>query len=226
MNKKNISKEVLEKKYIEEGKSWAEIAEDLNCNYATVFKYKKQFNIKNRGRSKLKGINKIGLIGRKFGCVRVIKFSKSSNDGARVWECKCDCGETRYITTEHLKNEYSKCWCSGIKNRIDGFGKIPSWYVSKVARSCKRRSKDISFNVDVKYLDLIFTGKCAFSGVEICFNKQSDYTTTASLDRIDSDKGYIEGNVQWVHKDVNIMKQEMKDDEFINWCDKISKFRK
>jgi len=41
---------------------------------------------------------------------------------------------------------------------------------------------------------------------------------TASLDRIDSSKGYIEGNVQWVHKMVNMSKQQYTQEEFINMC--------
>ena len=45
---------------------------------------------------------------------------------------------------------------------------------------------------------------------------------TASLDRIDSSKGYIEGNVQWVHKSVNIMKCDFSSDIFIGICNQIS----
>lgn len=41
------------------------------------------------------------------------------------------------------------------------------------------------------------------------------------LDRIDSSKGYIEGNVQWVHKDVNMMKQNYSQKYFIEMCKKI-----
>ena len=39
---------------------------------------------------------------------------------------------------------------------------------------------------------------------------------TASLDRIDSKKGYIEGNVQWVHKNVNKMKMDLDEKEFFS----------
>jgi hypothetical protein len=41
---------------------------------------------------------------------------------------------------------------------------------------------------------------------------------TASLDRIDSSKGYIIGNVQWAHKMVNRMKNDMPQEEFIEFC--------
>ena len=39
-----------------------------------------------------------------------------------------------------------------------------------------------------------------------------------SLDRVDSSKGYIEGNVQWVHKMVNMSKQQYTQEEFIEMC--------
>lgn len=45
---------------------------------------------------------------------------------------------------------------------------------------------------------------------------------TASIDRIDNSKGYIVGNVQWVHKQVNFMKGTMKQKEFIKFCKLIS----
>ena len=35
-----------------------------------------------------------------------------------------------------------------------------------------------------------------------------------------SSEGYIENNVQWVHKHVNRMKSDKSDDEFLEWCKK------
>jgi archaellum component FlaC len=43
-----------------------------------------------------------------------------------------------------------------------------------------------------------------------------------SLDRIDSKLGYIEGNVQWLHKDVNYMKQEYSQEYYIDICKKVA----
>jgi hypothetical protein len=45
----------------------------------------------------------------------------------------------------------------------------------------------------------------------------------ASLDRIDSKKGYVEGNVHWVHKDVNMMKRNFTEEYFINLCETVYK---
>lgn len=35
---------------------------------------------------------------------------------------------------------------------------------------------------------------------------------------IDSTKVYTIDNVQWVHKNINIMKWDISQEEFINWC--------
>lgn len=72
--------------------------------------------------------------------------------------------------------------------------------------------------------------KCALSGLDITLSKGKnvvmttnqnnlDYSGwTASLDRIDSKKGYIEGNVQWVHRHINIMKNSYDEDYFKELC--------
>ena len=44
------------------------------------------------------------LTGQKFGKLSVIKeTNKRGADGCIVWECKCDCGNIHYATTNSLK---------------------------------------------------------------------------------------------------------------------------
>ena len=73
-------------------------------------------------------------------------------------------------------------------------------------------------------------GKCNLTGWDIDFadgNKNHmKGGTTASLDRIDSSKGYVENNVQWIHKDVNFMKQEFTQDYIIKICKAIAEKNK
>lgn len=56
--------------------------------------------------------------------------------------------------------------------------------------------------------------KCALTGWKIELAKRTTDTQTASLDRIDSNKHYTVDNIQWVHKDVNRMKQYF-DEEYL-----------
>jgi hypothetical protein len=51
-------------------------------------------------------------------------------------------------------------------------------------------------------------------------------TATASIDRIDNAEGYLVGNVQLLHKDVNFMKHHFDQDYFIEVCNNISVLQK
>ena len=44
---------------------------------------------------------------------------------------------------------------------------------------------------------------------------------TASIDRIDSTKGYYIDNIQWVHKDVNRMKKDFEENYLFKICEAI-----
>ena len=66
--------------------------------------------------------------------------------------------------------------------------------------------------------------KCALTGVYIdltesrkSFNVDFELMT-ASIDRIDSKKGYEPNNIQWVHKDINRMKWAFPQNQFIEMC--------
>ena len=87
-------------------------------------------------------------------------------------------------------------------------------------RGAKKRS--LEFNISVEYMKRLFLEqhqKCAYLKTELYLGcKSGDIYTNASIDRIDSSKGYIEGNVQWVHKKVNIMKQDMTNENFLELC--------
>ena len=77
------------------------------------------------------------------------------------------------------------------------------------------------------YLDSIAFDTCALSGRPITYKtKARERGPTASLDRIDSSKGYVKGNVQWIHKDINRMKLNMCEETFVEWCCDICGFQR
>jgi hypothetical protein len=47
---------------------------------------------------------------------------------------------------------------------------------------------------------------------------------TMSLDRIDNNKGYVEDNVQWVHKILQPIKMGMSEKEFLEWCGLVANY--
>lgn len=79
------------------------------------------------------------------------------------------------------------------------------------------KTRGLPLEVTHEYIESLFTGFCALSNVPL------SSIDKASLDRIDSSLGYIEGNLQWVHKDVNKMKNDFNQDHFIEFCKLIAK---
>lgn len=153
--------------------------------------------------------------------------------------CKCICGKIRDVKTWSLNNSKTKgCGCSNTisRFRFEGIGDLSKAYYSSFKRS--RESKNIPFseNITLKYLWNLFLKqdkKCALSGLEIILNprysfqksgklKNESLYQTASIDRINNSIGYIDGNVQWVHKDVNYMRGGLKIEDFLFICNKIS----
>lgn len=61
---------------------------------------------------------------------------------------------------------------------------------------------------------------CAFTKTKLTLKQHS--SNTVSLDRIDSNKGYIKGNVQFVSVQVNYAKSDYTEKEFISMCKKVA----
>lgn len=58
----------------------------------------------------------IDLTGQRFGKLTVVQKSKSKN-GRRYWECKCDCGNTTFVSTANLNGgKVKSCGCSWAKD--------------------------------------------------------------------------------------------------------------
>lgn len=87
-----------------------------------------------------------------------------------------------------------------------------AWFhlnIREARRAAFNRSikKGIEFNVSVDYLKDIFPkdNLCPIFNCEMTFCN-TDKSNSASLDRKDSDAGYIEGNVQWICTKANTLK--------------------
>jgi hypothetical protein len=168
--------------------------------------------------------------------VEPLEFIEISNHSSK-WKCKCVCGNIFNAWINGLQKGI-KCGCkSGCKKRLTGkkspswkgIGDLPASFIANIKSQAKFRN--IEWNLDIEYLWKLFleqNKKCKYSGLELNFTEKYSEAIhnkgTASLDRIDSDKGYIIGNVQWIHKDINFMKQEYSHKRFINYCDLISNY--
>lgn len=174
-------------------------------------------------------------VGEKYGKLTILKswtqkFENHSKE--RVCECKCECGEIVIVRARYIRKGHKRsCGCLHKVNNHNhhawkGYGEISMTEWNGIKGSSKRRKRHIPFCLTIENAWDLFIKqerKCSLSGVEIGFSQRNKRrygaeTNTASLDRIDSSKGYTIDNVQWVHKIVNIMKMSLPQDEFIQWC--------
>lgn len=166
------------------------------------------------------------LVGKKFGELEVIeRTEKRSRDSKVIYRCRCSCGVEierpgGYLTSGDTKS----CGClkplSTRKAHWTGHGEICGDYFSNIKRGAKARG--LIFDITIEYiweLFLLQDRKCKLSGLDLNLSPNlSKEEQSASLDRINSSIGYVCGNVQWVHKNVNFMKNNHPEDYFLKVC--------
>jgi hypothetical protein len=176
------------------------------------------------------------MIGEKFGLLTVLSIDRVRDGKRRVFaKCICDCGKEKRIRCDLIKCEsYISCGCLS-RNRLNvsgslnhyfkGCGDLGATKFNEIKSGAKRRN--IPFEITLNEAWTIFENqdkKCALTGVDLYFGRiRNRHETNASLDRIDSSKGYSKENVEWVLKDINMMKGFYDKDYFIALCNLVAK---
>ena len=150
----------------------------------------------------------------------IIKYIDNPQQNRKDLLVQCDCGKeflmyrSWFGKTKTCKDCYHKNNVGNQHTSFSGYENVSGTYYSQIKLNAKKR--ELEFNLSIIYINYLLEKqdfKCALSGIKI-----NVFDKTASLDRIDSSKGYTEDNVQWVHKTVNIMKMSMSDEKLLEWC--------
>lgn len=139
--------------------------------------------------------------------------------------CECACGKRQMSTNLVRRVTYQCRTCAGKDRRGTHRVRLAPVF-SRIKKGAKARG--ISLKINHAYaLRLMEKQKwqCALTGTPlvVAWDGNRSSTSTASLDRIDSMKGYVPGNVQWVFKAVNMMKWKLTQEEFIRICHLVVK---
>ena len=164
---KILTKEYLEREFIEKARSLRSISQEVGCTYTCVKKYLTRNN----------------------------------------------------LSVHDRRNPIGK----GIHDPFKGYKQIQGIYWRQIISNAAKRN--LSFNITIEQIWNIFekqNGKCVLSGLPITL-KIIKRKQTASLDRIDSTKGYEPTNVQWVHIDINKLKSNLPEDKLLYLCECIVK---
>lgn len=166
--------------------------------------------------------------GRKIGHWTVIRLVSNTGHPKynQIWECECDCGHTHIVDKDVIiyGHDDNGCRdCVGERHRAannanwKGHKEIPRSYFYSLQDGAKSRS--IPFHITIEEAQALWEksqGICGLSGLPIEMGK------TASLDRIDSRGEYTLANLQWIHKDVNRMKNKYSQPYFIEICKAVA----
>jgi hypothetical protein len=232
MEKIMITKEFLLEQHINQQKSIYAISKEFNIPYQQIKHalngHKIPINYQLRKKRKHKYDNSQIIEKLRKLDFELIEEFKGLNIKTGI---KCFCGKIVQIEPKRIINQLQKS-CGCLHNRTGE--QSPSWKGYKEISF----TKFSSFKENAKKRQLIFTvtiediweqyisqnRKCALSGDAIYWNTHRHDESTASLDRIDSNKGYTKNNIQIVHKDINCMKSNFNQQYFINTCFKIWKY--
>lgn len=159
------------------------------------------------------------------------KFSKSKY--SRVCkECKQQT-DAAYYKRNRIKiiSKNQEYYCNN-RERIAEQGKVrynkrvEDSYLSILLQSCRgnarKRNREFSLTKEL-IIDLLKKqdNKCYYSGEELSLDRK--LFNTVSVDRVDPQKGYTEDNVVLCCYRVNVVKNNLTHDDFVELCTKISK---
>jgi hypothetical protein len=216
--------------YVTKRRSLKEMCVILKISEATFVRLLKERNIKKAPED---------LSGQTFNRWNVIKLDKRDINHDSKWICKCECGKIKSVYAGSLKSGQTKscgCWNkeSSRKRGQDRAynSNVHGNLINQIIWGADRRNierpesrQKLRELIESQYIKQ--NGKCSLTGEDLYFDNKNDIgnivygSGNLSVDRIDSSKGYIEGNIQLVKKWVNISKNSMSQQEFIESCRKV-----
>lgn len=196
------------------------------------------------------------LLGKKFGHLTLIGYNKEEHYKWKFkCDCGNTCFTTLDAVQNGLKKTCSSINCQyhtqimSRKSNMFSSESISTFESNLLEQLSPAPSippifnaNDNSININKKWQSLLKSARYREIPVEISkedmehlYNYQNRRcaltkiplnTKTASLDRINSQKGYVNGNVQWIFSMVNMSKLFFDQNYFINMCNRISNFCK
>jgi hypothetical protein len=144
-------------------------------------------------------------IGMRFGRLTVTAVGKKTKDRRRCWECSCDCGGEALAAGYNLRRGVTRsCGCFGRDqtrkaNRLEHGLAAFRCVLGKYQFGAKKRG--LVWGLSKERFRELTSGGCHYCGLapaQIQIPNGGANTGTYvynGIDRVDNDKGYVEGNV-------------------------------
>lgn len=220
-----ITKEEFEDLYFNKRLTIKEIGETKNINYSRARYHMKLYNIPRH-----KDVHNLKCMsGQKFGRLTVIeRVANKPNSSMARWLCKCDCGNEVTVNGGGLRyRRTNSCGCYKDEITFKGYNTLSKMYWNQVINRAKRKNMLLEITIEQAWEQWEKqNGRCALTGQELSLLRSYSNKQTASLDRIDNNKGYTKDNIQWVHKEINMMKHSRSNSRFIELCIQVAEYNR
>ncbi len=186
----------------------------------------------------------IDLTGKKSGRLTVIGRDPDKRIGRYTrpqiyWLCQCECGAIKSIRGCNLRNRQYTCTrsCGCLQKEVAAKnGKLEKQAPGIIPRknlyyAYKRRALkilEISFEINFEDFMSMCGQNCTYCTAEpsnVIKNSKdkSDVFVYNGIDRIDSSKGYVSGNMVPCCEICNKAKRDLTTDDFFKWIENVSK---
>jgi hypothetical protein len=147
---------------------------------------------------------------------------------AKTWARDKEKIKAQRLLTKDETKEYKKSY---YQNNKESLRIQQAEYYSQLENRAKRmlaksvvRAKEIGLEHNIDITDIIIPDRCPYLNIELTHDlMKGQITTNSSLDRIDSTKGYIKGNVQVISRLANTMKNSATLEQLIEFATNILK---
>jgi hypothetical protein len=175
----------------------------------------------------------ISLAGRRFGRLVALhaKSRPHSHRGQTVWLCKCDCGNTKAIARSSLVRGLTRS-CGCLLDEYVNSTRLAHGLAAMRRQITRYRfqaaERGLAWELTESDCRNLFTADCHYCGA-----KPAAYSVPShgskyggfyynGIDRIDSDYGYLSGNVISACFVCNRAKSTMSYPDFIRWIERCA----
>lgn len=146
----------------------------------------------------------IDLTGKRFGKLKVISFDHMGGTRS-YWNCACDCGGKRIVSSDHLKRgDTTDCGCyrkhipNVVKHRMVGTRLYQIWSLMK--ERCFNRNRKEYKNYGGRGITVCEEWLDAKTFIDWAL--KNGYSDDLTLDRKDNDGNYCPDNCEWVSRGI------------------------
>lgn len=180
------------------------------------------------------------LSGERFG--RLVVGARAPNKhGRTAWNCLCDCGTGRVVTSRPLIDGRTKsCGCLRVESSrrgatkliAEGRGPVPFQYEDPEQGPINHaihiyennaQKRELEWALSDEECRRLFSDPCAYCGAKGS-NKGRKGFMYNGIDRVDNTRGYEEGNVVPCCKPCNKAKGTMSEAEFREWIFRVYQY--